>query len=149
MKLQLTFFLATLASAFAAEETPEELRAKLLRTRSLQGDDNNNGAGDGPGGDGNDFPPCFSAFDTVEAQGKGMISMDSLEIGDYVRAGKDFSRVFSFAHLDLDAEGNFLQIHTEGSVAPLESPTTTCFSAMIRLLVPRKFRLVICWETTR
>ena len=120
MNLQLTFFLATLASAFAAEETPEELRAKLLRTRSLQGDDNNNGAGDGPGGDGNDFPPCFSAFDTVEAQGKGMISMDSLEIGDYVRSGKDFSRVFSFAHLDLDAEANFLQIHTEGSVAPLE-----------------------------
>ena len=78
------------------------------------------GGGDGDqegGGDGNDFPPCFSAFDTVEAQGKGMISMDSLEIGDYVRAGKDFSRVFSFAHLDLDAEGNFLQIHTKGPVA--------------------------------
>ena len=49
-----------------------------------------------------------------------MISMDSLEIGDYVRSGKDFSRVFSFAHLELDTESNFLQIHTEGSVAPLE-----------------------------
>ena len=123
MKLQLTFLLAALACAFAAEETPEELRAKLLRTRNLQSDDSNTPGGDGDsenGGDGNDFPPCFSAFDTVEAQGKGMISMDSLEIGDYVRSGKDFSQVFSFAHLDLDAEANFLQIHTEGSVAPLE-----------------------------
>jgi len=156
MKLQLTFLLAALASAFAAEETPEQLRAKLLRTRSLQGGgdgdgdgaqptpsgggdgdgdgapspsgggdgdgDGSTGGGDGdgtgPGGDGSDI--CFSAFDTVEAQGKGMISMDSLEIGDYVRSGKDFSQVFSFAHLDLDAEANFLQIHTEGSVAPLE-----------------------------
>ena len=156
MKLQLTFLLAALASAFAAEETPEQLRAKLLRTRSLQGGgdgdgdgaqptpsgggdgdgdgapspsgggdgdgDGSTGGGDGdgtgPGGDGSDI--CFSAFDTVEAQGKGMISMDSLEIGDYVRSGKDFSQVFSFAHLDLDREANFLQIHTEGSVAPLE-----------------------------
>jgi len=51
-----------------------------------------------------------------------MISMDALEIGDYVRSGKEgeYSRVFSFAHLDRDLEADFLQIHTEGSAAPLE-----------------------------
>merc|ERR1712157_382068 len=46
--------------------------------------------------------------------------MDSLEIGDYVRSGKDFSRVFSFGHFEPEAEAIFLQIHTEGSAAPLE-----------------------------
>merc|ERR1712157_115001 len=84
------------------------------------GTDGTDGGDNGQDGGQDDGQPCFSAFDSVEVQGKGMISMDSLEIGDYVRSGKDFSQVFSFAHLDLDAEANFLQIHTEGSVAPLE-----------------------------
>ena len=43
MKLQLTFLLAALASAFAAEETFEQLQeklyAKLLRSSSLDNED--------------------------------------------------------------------------------------------------------------
>ena len=38
MKLHLTFLLATFASAFAAEETPQQLRAKMFR-RQLDDDD--------------------------------------------------------------------------------------------------------------
>jgi len=116
MKLQLTFLLAAFTSTFGAEEDWAEYRERIRKTRQLEDSPVASPTGDGDGGDGT----CFSAFNTVEVQGKGMISMDSLEIGDYVRSGKDFSRVFSFGHLEPDAEANFLQIHTEGSVAPLE-----------------------------
>jgi len=88
------------------------------------GDNGEDGADEGSGGDNSEDDDggagCFSVFNSVEVQGKGMISMDSLEIGDYVRSGKDFSRVFSFGHLERDVEYDFLQIHTEGSAAPLE-----------------------------
>jgi hypothetical protein len=64
---------------------------------------------------------CFSSSNTVEVQGEGFITMDSLKIGDYVRAGKNkFSRVYSFLHLDRDVEIEFLQIHAEGLKTPLE-----------------------------
>jgi len=64
---------------------------------------------------------CFSLTNTVEVQGKGLVSIDSLQIGDLVRAGSNrFSRVYSFIHLDHDAEANFLQIHTAGWDTPLE-----------------------------
>jgi len=67
------------------------------------------------------FGGCFSLTNTVEVQDKGLISMDSLQIGDLVRAGSNrFSRVYSFIHLDHDAEANFLQIHTAGWDTPLE-----------------------------
>lgn len=47
--------------------------------------------------------------------------MDSLKIGDYVRAGKDqFSRVISFLHLDRHIKANFLQIHAKDLKKPLE-----------------------------
>jgi hypothetical protein len=47
--------------------------------------------------------------------------MDQLQIGDYVKAGNDqFSRVYSFSHLDKSTESMFLQIHTEQLDNPLE-----------------------------
>lgn len=131
MKFQLTFLLAAFASAFAVEEpapvaaapvaatpvaaTPEQLR-KGMKKRGLAEDGSDSG-GDSGGGNG-----CFSALNSVEVQGKGIVSMDSLEIGDYVRDGKEgeFSRVLSFGHLDRDIEYDFVQIHTEGSKTPLE-----------------------------
>lgn len=60
---------------------------------------------------------CFSAANTVEVRGKGHISMDSLRIGDYIRAGNgQFSQVYSFGHLDRDAEAEFLQIYYTDSL---------------------------------
>jgi len=87
---------------------------------------------------------CFSAYNDVEVQGKGMVPMDSVKVGDYVRVFRssfsssssginvennkgdddsDYSRVFSLAHLDHNLEANFLQlhydVHTEGKGARL------------------------------
>lgn len=57
----------------------------------------------------------------MEVREKGLVSMDSIEIGDYVRTGKDrFSRVFSFGHIDHDAEVDYLQIFVGGLEIPLE-----------------------------
>jgi hypothetical protein len=114
MKLQLTCLFVAFANAFAADatpkaETPEQPRQYLKR--GLQGDVDVNSA-----------LACFSALNTVTVQGKGPVSMDSLQIGDYVLAGKDgeYSRVYSFAHLDREMESEFVQLHTEGAKAPLE-----------------------------
>lgn len=64
---------------------------------------------------------CFSKANIVEVQGKGLISMDSLQIGDFVRAGNNqYSRVYSFIHLNREVEADFLQIHAEGLNKPLE-----------------------------
>jgi hypothetical protein len=64
---------------------------------------------------------CFSNANTVEVQGTGHVMMDSLKIGDYVRAGMDkFSRVYSFLHLDRDVEAEYLQFHAKGLKTPLE-----------------------------
>jgi len=123
------FIIAFFASsnAFAAEtkKTPGELRATLKRQLqdspppTTQGGDGV--GGDGEGGDGESGTPCFSAFNNVEVQGKGFVSMDSVMVGDHVRASNDdFSRVFSLAHLDHDLETDFLQIYSEGLSKPLE-----------------------------
>jgi hypothetical protein len=68
---------------------------------------------------------CFSAGNAVEVQGKGLVSMDSLQVGDYVRAGENrFSRVYSFIHLDRDIEAvEYLQIYADGLESPLEIST--------------------------
>jgi len=65
---------------------------------------------------------CFSSTNTVEVQRRGFITMDSLQVGDYVRAGKHrFSRVYGFIHLDRDVEAvEYLQIHADGLTSPLE-----------------------------
>jgi len=78
-------------------------------------------AGDGTSGDDAVSSPCFSRFNNVEVQGKGMTAMDSIKVGDYVRTGNnDFSRVFSLAHLDHEFEADFLQVYAEGLEKPLE-----------------------------
>lgn len=46
--------------------------------------------------------------------------MDSLMIGDFVRAGNNhFSRVFCFVHLDRDMEAEYYQFHFEDAETPL------------------------------
>lgn len=64
---------------------------------------------------------CFSGFNTVHVQEKGVVPMRELEIGDNVlTANGKFSRVYSFGHNDRDAEIEFLQIQTKGLETPLE-----------------------------
>jgi len=64
---------------------------------------------------------CFSSANSVEVKGKGSIPLDSVKIGDAVRVGTgQFSRVFSFIHLDRTTEAEFLQIYAESLKTPLE-----------------------------
>jgi hypothetical protein len=64
---------------------------------------------------------CFSSTNTVSILGKGTVSISVLQIGDYVRVGQDqYSQVYSFSHIDHEAETDFLQIRTNGSNVPLE-----------------------------
>lgn len=122
------FVIALFASSdvFAAEtKTSEKLRTTLRRNLQTTGAPSTGGdgaGGDGTGGDGAaGSSTCFSAFNNVEVQGKGFVSMDSVKVGDHVRANNnDFSRVFSLAHLDHDLETDFLQIYAEGLSKPLE-----------------------------
>ena len=67
-------------------------------------------------------PPCFSGLNTVNVQNKGEILLQDLRIGDYVQTeAGDYSRVFSFAHLDTQEPTTFLQIQTPSSNnTPLE-----------------------------
>jgi len=65
---------------------------------------------------------CFSGRNKVEVEdSRGMISMDSLRIGDSVRVkdGK-FSKVYSFGHRDTGVVVNYLQIKTNEFQDPLE-----------------------------
>jgi hypothetical protein len=66
---------------------------------------------------------CFSGANTVEVEGKGMILMHDLKIGDLVKTSHEhdqFSRVYSFAHIDRDTEAEFLQIYAQDLHHPLE-----------------------------
>lgn len=57
---------------------------------------------------------CFSAVNTVEVQGKGLVTMDELQIGDVVRDSEDsFSRVYSFGHIDRAMVSGFVQIFAD------------------------------------
>jgi hypothetical protein len=81
--------------------------------------------GPGPAPSPTPFPlpgfQCFSGSNTVQVQGRGLVQMDSVRIGDYVSAGKNrFSRVYSFGHIDRDAETEYHQIYANGLERPLE-----------------------------
>ena len=50
---------------------------------------------------------CFSYISTVKVHGRGLVSMDSLHIVDFVHAGNiEFSRVFSFIHATVTSKQN-------------------------------------------
>jgi hypothetical protein len=66
---------------------------------------------------------CFSGSNSVEVKNKGLIFMHQLQIGDYVKTGTDdqtYSRVYSFAHLDRQADVEYLQIYVEAAQQPIE-----------------------------
>jgi hypothetical protein len=70
---------------------------------------------------------CFSGGNTVETRGKGITTIDSLEIGDYVKTGvtrdgtTQYSPVISFMHVDPRVEVEYRQIFTNISpTLPLE-----------------------------
>lgn len=63
---------------------------------------------------------CFSAFNEVDVQGRGVVLMDTVRVGDYVRVKNGHSRVHSIAHHDTDLETTFLQVHSHGLEKPLE-----------------------------
>jgi hypothetical protein len=53
---------------------------------------------------------CFSGENDIEVFGKGMVKMETLNIGDYVRAASGkFTQVYSFGHLHKEVETDFLQ----------------------------------------
>jgi hypothetical protein len=57
----------------------------------------------------------------VEVQGVGMVSMDTLQVGDYVKvANGEFSRIYTLLHLDRNTEAEYLQIYGKGLSSPLE-----------------------------
>jgi len=59
-----------------------------------------------------DDDSCFSPMNTVEVQGKGLVRMDSLQIGDNVKTANDkFSRVYSFGHFGRGEETEYIQIN--------------------------------------
>jgi len=51
---------------------------------------------------------------TVEVKEKGIVTMESLSIGDLIKVGPDqFEPVYSFGHLDPTTFGEFLEVQTE------------------------------------
>jgi hypothetical protein len=53
---------------------------------------------------------CFSGETIVEVYGKGMVKMDTLRIGDFVRvADHQFSQIYSFSHIDKELVAEYLQ----------------------------------------
>jgi hypothetical protein len=68
---------------------------------------------------------CFSGYNSIFVVGKGFVSMEELQVGDFVMTSNDgykVSRVLSFLHKDPEKEVEYLQIYTTNplSVAPLE-----------------------------
>lgn len=63
---------------------------------------------------------CFPGSATVEVRNKGIVNMNDLKIGDFVRVGGSdksplFDRVFSFGHRDTDVKGIFLRMLLTGN----------------------------------
>jgi len=56
---------------------------------------------------------CFSGSSLVEVKGKGIISIDQLNVGDEVRVGPDsFDHVFGFGHKTHSGKFSYLEIKT-------------------------------------
>jgi hypothetical protein len=61
-------------------------------------------------------PPvlCFSGHNTVVVRGKGTITIEDLQLDDYVHVGKgSYSKVISFGHFLPDGVGTFLRIESQ------------------------------------
>jgi hypothetical protein len=64
---------------------------------------------------------CFSSENRVLVEGRGYIRMDRLKIGDMVQVGNnEFSRLYSFGHLERNIQTEYLQIYATGLEDPLE-----------------------------
>ena len=64
---------------------------------------------------------CFSGSATVKVEAKGKVLMKDLQLGDKVYTGSEYDLVYAFAHRDMDATVDFLQIYTHGLVGqPLQ-----------------------------
>jgi len=62
---------------------------------------------------------CFSGNMEVFVQGKGAITMEALQVGDHVKVGEGYERVYGFAHRVPDKHTEFVQLQfNEGT--PLE-----------------------------
>jgi subtilisin-like proprotein convertase family protein len=66
-------------------------------------------------------PFCFSNLNTVDIRGFGQVSIELLQVGDYIRTDRNkYSRVYSFAHRDQSVEIEYIQIHLADLETPLE-----------------------------
>jgi len=64
---------------------------------------------------------CFSGNMEVVVQGKGVVPMEALQVGDYVKIGNGevFEQVYAFGHRVPQKYAEFVQLHTNAG-APLE-----------------------------
>lgn len=61
-------------------------------------------------------PACFPAEARVEVAGRGVVRMDQVAVGDFVRVGgNEFARVFMFTHRD-GGTHDFVRLEMEGGV---------------------------------
>ena len=61
--------------------------------------------------------PCFSGENMVDVEGKGMINMSDLQIGDKVMAGDKYDTVYSFGHYETEGAAEYLQVYAGETVA--------------------------------
>merc|ERR1712157_571856 len=75
----------------------------------------------GGGDSDDDGGSCFSGNMEVVVQGKGVVPMEALQVGDYVKVsnGEEFEQVYAFGHRVPEKYTEFVQLHTNTG-APLE-----------------------------
>ena len=91
---------------------------------------------------------CFPAASTILAEGRGLVRMDALEVGDRIMAAsKDgtvlLEEVFFFSHRDKHTRGVFLLVTTESgeqiTISPLHLiPVKTGDSPSMFILIPAR-----------
>jgi hypothetical protein len=64
---------------------------------------------------------CYSDANTVQVKDKGVVAIKDLQIGDLVESsdGK-IVNVYSFGHYQRNVKANYLQVHAQGLLQPLE-----------------------------
>jgi hypothetical protein len=113
------------------------------------------------------FSSCFSGQNTVDVLDRGLISMDRLRIGDFVRTSNgDFSQVYSFGHLDRDMKAAYFKyfprilmchwkyllitwcLFLERLSVPLKSKWETC-SGKMSSKISKRFNVEVCMHQQR